>query len=67
MWVFHGSADTVVPVSESRMLSEALRKSGGKVRYTEYKGVGHNSWDRAYGEKELIPWLLSQKRAGSTR
>ena len=67
VWVFHGSADTVVPVSESRMLSEALRKSGGNVRYTEYKGVGHNSWDRAYGEKELIPWLLSQKRAGATR
>src|SRR5262249_39016214 len=60
VWVFHGSADPAVPVAESRKMVEALRAAGGSVKYTEYEGVGHNSWDRAYGEPDLIPWLLTQ-------
>ena len=61
VWIFHGGADNVVPPSESRKMEEALKKMGGNVQYTEYPGVGHNSWDRAYGEKDLMPWILSQK------
>lgn len=63
VWAFHGDQDRSVPVDESRKLTEALERSGGNVRYTEYAGVPHNSWDRAYAEPELIPWLLSQKNA----
>lgn len=62
VWAFHGDMDRSVPVAESRNLTEALKASGGNVRYTEYPGVPHNSWDRAYAESELIPWLLSQKK-----
>jgi predicted peptidase len=62
VWVFHGGADPVVPVTESQKMVEALKASGGNVRYSEYEGVGHNSWDRAYAEPEFFPWLLSQKR-----
>jgi predicted peptidase len=62
VWVFHGAADTAVPVSESRKMVEALKAAGGQVRYSEYEGVGHNSWDKAYGEPEFFSWLLSQKR-----
>jgi len=62
VWVFHGGADTVVPVSESRKMVEALKAQRGNVRYNEYDGVGHNSWDKAYAEPELFPWLLSQHR-----
>jgi predicted peptidase len=61
VWVFHGGADPVVPVSESRKMVEALKAAGGQVRYSEYEGVGHNSWDRAYAEAEFFTWLLSQK------
>jgi len=61
VWVFHGGADPVVPVTESRQMVEALKAAGGNVRYTEYPGVEHNSWDKAYDEAELLPWLLSQK------
>ncbi len=31
-----------------------------EVIYTEYPGVGHNSWDKAYAEDDLINWLLSK-------
>ena len=61
VWAFHGDADRSVPVTESRKLTEALEKAGGNVKYTEYPGVTHNSWDRAYAEEELIAWLLSQR------
>jgi predicted peptidase len=61
VWVFHGAADPIVPVSESQKMVEALKAAGGRVRYTEYAGVGHNSWDRAYSEVELFMWLLSYR------
>src|SRR5215831_14006094 len=60
VWIFHGDADQSVPVEESRHMAEALRAAGGDVKYTEYPGVDHNSWDKAYAEPELVPWLLSQ-------
>ena len=62
VWIFHGGADPVVPVSESRQMNEALKTAGGNVRYTEYERVGHNSWDRAYAEPDFFTWLLSQRR-----
>jgi predicted peptidase len=63
MWVFHGDADKAVPVERSRQMVEAIKTAGGtKVKYTEYPGVEHNSWDRAYSEKELPEWLFAQRR-----
>jgi len=61
VWAFHGDADDRVPVTESRQMVEALKAVGGNVRYTEYTGVQHNSWDKAYSEPELFTWLLAQK------
>jgi predicted peptidase len=57
-WDFHGDADTAVPVDKSRKMIAALKAAGGDPKYTEYPGVGHNSWDKAYGTPELYPWLL---------
>lgn len=61
-WCFHGDKDTAVKVDLSRTMIEALKKAGGTPKYTEYPGVGHNSWDKAYAEKEFFPWLLAQKK-----
>jgi predicted peptidase len=60
VWVFHGDADESVPVTESRKLTEALKTIGGNVRYTEYPGVPHNSWDLAYNNPEFPTWLFAQ-------
>ncbi len=62
IWNFHGDADRIVPVSSSREMVEAVRAAGGDVRYTEYPGIDHNSWDAAYGDAEAIAWLLSQHK-----
>jgi len=60
VWIFHGDADPAVPVTESRNMAEALKAANAKFKYTEYPGVGHNSWDQAYAEPDLVPWLLAQ-------
>ena len=69
VWIFHGGADPVVPPDESRKMNEALKAAGGNVKYTEYDNVGHNSWDKAYAEPELMKWMLAQssKSMNSTR
>ena len=59
VWMFHGDADQSVPAEESRHLAAALKAANAEFKYTEYPGVGHNSWDNAYAEPELVPWLLA--------
>jgi predicted peptidase len=60
VWIFHGDADPTVPVEESRKMYAALQAAQAKVKYTEYPGVGHESWNHAYAEPNLVPWLLEQ-------
>lgn len=60
--VFHGGADNIVKPAASRAMVEAVKKAGGNIEYTEYPGVNHNSWDKTYGDPEVIKWLLAQKR-----
>jgi len=63
IWVFHGADDTVVPPMRSQQAVRALEREGAQVQYTEYEGVGHNSWDLSYQNPEVIAWLLAQRRA----
>lgn len=62
IWLFHGDADAVVPVAFSRELYQKLKALGAKVKYTEYPGVNHNSWDNAFSEPELLSWLFKQQK-----
>jgi predicted peptidase len=63
IWAFHGAEDRIVPVRTSRAMVGAIRAAGStKLRYTEYSGVGHDAWDRAYSDPQSIAWLLAQKR-----
>jgi predicted peptidase len=62
IWCFHGEADSVVPVEHSRRMVAAVRAAGGRVTYSEFPDVQHNSWDAAYGDPELIAWMLAQRR-----
>ena len=62
IWCFHGGADALVPPERSRAMIEALSKAGAEAKYTEYEGVGHDSWTRTYGDPEVLEWLFGQKR-----
>lgn len=64
LWIFHGGSDPVVPVEFSRNVYAALKNSHPNVKYTEYPGVGHDSWKNAFAEPELLNWLFGKKLKG---
>lgn len=61
VWMFHGTADFVVPFALSEMMADAIRRRGGEPKFTIYEGVGHDSWTEAYNTDELYEWLLSKR------
>ena len=67
VWIFHGEVDDTVPVTESRKMAEAMKALGGEVHYTEYPGISHNSWDKAYAEPELMTWMFSKSISATSK
>lgn len=62
IWCFHGDKDTAVKVERSRDMIKAIEKAGGKPKYTEYEGVGHDSWTKTYRDEKVHEWLFAQKK-----
>ena len=58
-WLFHGDVDGVIPVKHSREMSGRLQELKADVKYTEYPGVNHNSWENAFAEPGLLDWMFS--------
>lgn len=63
-WVFHGDADVVVDVQLSRAMVTKLKEKKVSVQYTEYPGVNHNSWDKAFAEPGFLEWMFQQRKKG---
>lgn len=61
VWIFHGAEDNVVSPKQADEMYEALKASGGNVRYFKLEGIQHNAWDRAYNNPALPGWLLSHR------
>lgn len=59
VWLFHGEQDQVVSPAYTQTMSEAIRRSGGQAKVTWYPEVGHNSWNNAFAEPDLLAWLFS--------
>ena len=63
IWAFHGDEDEAVPVERTREMIAAIKKAGGNPKYTELKGVGHNSWTPAYTDPDgVVKWMFEQKK-----
>jgi predicted peptidase len=62
IWAVVGDADRDATVLNAREMVGALKQAGGEPKETEYRGVGHNCWDRAYSDQNMIQWMLSQSR-----
>lgn len=63
VWAFHGAKDTVVPLSETQRMVDALAAAGGDVRSTVYPDAGHDAWSVPFAGSELYAWLLSHRRS----
>ena len=61
-WIVVGDDDAPATVQNARSMAQSLRDAGASPRQTEYRAVGHNSWDRAYHDPILIDWMISQAR-----
>jgi predicted peptidase len=64
VWIFQGDADPIVSVEQTRRWVAALQKAGGSPKYTEAPGVGHNVWEKAFADPDLVTWVMSQRRNG---
>ena len=62
LWIFHGEKDSVVPYTHSEAVVAAIKQEGGNPKYTLYPNDDHNSWNDAFKEPLLIPWLFSHSK-----
>ncbi|HWK58875.1 MAG TPA: prolyl oligopeptidase family serine peptidase [Parapedobacter sp.] len=58
LWIFHGELDNVVPPTHSHAIVAELQRLGTHPKATFYPADNHNSWDSAFAEPELLPWLF---------
>ncbi|MBN1231710.1 MAG: prolyl oligopeptidase family serine peptidase [Anaerolineales bacterium] len=64
IWTFHGVQDEDVPVWQSDILVDSMKKAGVNITYTRYEDAGHQeAWQRAYKDPKLLDWMLAQKRS----
>ena len=61
LWIFHGDKDPIIYVANSRLISNLAKTTNPNVKYTEYPGVGHDSWINAFKEPTLLNWIFSQR------
>ena len=59
LWIFHGGLDDVVSPQFSYGVYRELKKLGHEPKFTIYLKANHNSWDSAFAEPQLLPWLFS--------
>lgn len=60
--IFHGAKDNVVNPGPDKRLGIELTFMGAPVQCTFYPEAAHNSWDAAFAEPTLLPWLLMQHK-----
>ncbi|HET9140778.1 prolyl oligopeptidase family serine peptidase [Actinophytocola sp.] len=63
--ILHGEHDDVIPVTQSRVLADRLRRAAAPVRYREIPTGGHNPLHEPGGEvllDELVGFLLREDR-----
>lgn len=57
LWAFHGGDDRVVRPDATRRVAKWMAEQGGRFRYTEFPGVGHDSWKPAFATPGLLEFL----------
>jgi len=67
VWIFHGANDDIIPVKESQRMYAAMKQVSSDAHYTEYAGVGHFAWVKAYDEPKLYPWLFSKSLSSNPK
>ncbi len=62
IWAFAGGRDDAVPVKYFFAgLNELERLGHEEVRFTIHEDMGHDTWRRVYGGRDLYEWFLSHR------
>lgn len=59
--IYQGTDDRIFPLHQAHSLVDAISAAGGRPKFVEMSGVGHDSWP-AYRDPKLWDWLLAQSR-----
>ena len=59
---FHGKNDTIVPVSRSRDMAQALHDAGSTCFDYRELDCGHFAWNIVYPDADNFVWLFSQTK-----
>ena len=63
-WIQHGTADSAVPVSESRKMMKAINacNEGENLIYKEIPGASHGAMEKMFRSDEMYNWLLEHSK-----
>ncbi|HEY9007920.1 MAG TPA: PA14 domain-containing protein [Ohtaekwangia sp.] len=60
--MYQGGLDTNPLPQASHDLYNLLKSKGANPSYTLYPDLGHDTWNRAYGEADFFSWILAQNK-----
>jgi predicted peptidase len=58
IWAFHGEKDVLVDKRHTIVPMEKLKDENHIL--TKYPTTGHDAWNKAFKEKELLRWMFGQ-------
>lgn len=67
IWAIHNRFDPFVGVWNTSGMCAKINTAGGHAKQTVYGGFGHDCWDRAYADKDVVAWLQGQAKKEPAR
>ena len=65
VWAFHNRSDPIIHSEASEEMCAQIAQLGGRARYTAFDRIGHDCWDRAVAQTDLVEWMLQQQRVAA--
>ncbi len=65
VWAFHNRGDPIIDSDGSEQMCAQIAQLGGRARYTAFDRIGHDCWDRAVADTDLVEWMLRQQQRSS--
>ena len=60
VWAFHGTADDIVSISETKRIVNKLEQCNGNIKFTPLENEGHGL-QFVYERQDIYDWMLKQR------
>jgi predicted peptidase len=61
IWAFHGTADDIVSINETKRIVNRLEQCKGNIKFTPLENEGHGI-QFIYEQQDIYDWMLAQRR-----